>query len=133
MHKNGFMSLEALVSLTVMLFLLNFIVITINANRLDTTLYKYQLLNDIIEVSEKLDYFYTAGHDNLYQGNSVFDNMTDMANDVNYCLLIEDDYGELTNNCPNQAIEDGVSTTRILSNHDGSFSVIRFTMWKNRD
>ena len=126
----GMMSLEALFSLTVMLFLINFVLITVNAGRLDTTFYEYQLLNDILEVSEKTGLLYNVS---ISPGNdlSQLGQMYAVTDDLGYCLKIDEDsklYSE--NSCGYEPGADKVSTTRIIMFKDGASAVVRFTMWK---
>ncbi|MFA5382314.1 MAG: hypothetical protein WC356_04045 [Candidatus Micrarchaeia archaeon] len=80
----GLMSFEAIFSLTILIFFISSLSL-LNTKYIDTTLYEYQLLNDILEVTEK-----NGGMERLSNGDiNVIYEMQDLAKSQGYCLDIK--------------------------------------------
>lgn len=123
------MSLEALFSFLLMLSMLSVISLTNNAQRIDTTLYEYQLLNDVLEVFGKhgemelfADYVDGAG-----DGNAVMARMEEIEKATGYCITFEAGNSSLST-CEDRN-GPSISTTRIIVLRSG-FETLKATMKK---
>jgi len=124
------MSFEAVFSFLLMLSMLSVVSLTNNAQRIDTTLYKYQLLNDVLEVFGKhgeMEFFadYVDGDGNR---DEVMARMEEIGKATGYCLTFEAGNSSLST-CGDR---DGpsISTTRIIVLRSG-FETLTATMKKD--
>jgi hypothetical protein len=123
------MSFEAVFSFLLMLSMLSVISLTNNAQRIDTTLYEYQLLNDVLEVFGKhgeMEQFadYIEGIGNK---DEVLRRMEEIEKATGYCLAFEAGNSSLST-CGDRT-GPSISTTRIIVLRSG-FETLKATMKK---
>lgn len=143
--KKGLMSFEAVFSLAVLIVFIGSLSI-LSSKKIDTTIYEYQLLNDILEVTEK-----NGGIERLSKGDvTVISEMQQIAEIQGYCLDIQLEFEDRTlQNLINNTIiidtninlnfdfpssceenENKVSTTRTIPTYLGEIIVLKAEMWK---
>ncbi|MCC7552223.1 hypothetical protein KO317_00980 [Candidatus Micrarchaeota archaeon] len=143
--KRGLMSFESVFSLAILIIFISSLSI-LKPNYLDTSLYEYQLLNDILEITEK-----NSGIERLSNGDiTVILEMQEIAQKQGYCLDItlelidrtipnmEDEfiiinqtlYIELTFPSLCEERVNKVSTTRTIPAYLGEIIVLEAKMWK---
>lgn len=125
------MTFEAIFSFLAMLAMLSAVSLTYDAQRIDTTLYEYQLLNDVLEVFEKhgemglfADYVEGAG-----DGGEVLGRMEEIEEATGYCLAFEAGPSSIST-CEDREGQS-ISTTRIIVIRSG-FETLKATMKKER-
>jgi len=125
-------SFETVFSLLIFLLLIQSLVITQNANQIDTTLYEYQLVNDIAETIEK-----TNCYDNYLTGGMIARNnhLNDISQGIGYCIKVEDkSFGIITNEyntCNQEPINNVISTERHVPLTVNVINV-KYIIWQER-
>lgn len=116
--KKGLMSFEAVFSLAVLLIFVSSLALIANVKPVNTTVYEYQLLNDILEVAEK-----NGGIERLssYGDVTVLDEMQSLASEHGYCLNLE-----ITKNIDINPLKD-----LIESLDGGEFIADNSEVWQN--
>ncbi len=143
--KKGLMSFEAVFSLAILIFFISSLNV-LNTRQIDTTIYEYQLLNDILEVTEK-----EGGIERLSNGDlTVINEMQNLAETQGYCLDIKlqqnsrtisnfEDVFQIINldinieatyhsSCDESL--NKVSTIRTIPTYLGEIIILEAEMWK---
>ncbi len=143
--RKGVMSFEAVFSLAILLVFISSLTL-LNTKKIDTSLYEYQLLNDILEVTEK-----NGGIERLSNGDiTVISEMQEIAQKQGYCLditlelkdrtipniveefIIINQTVDIEFDFPSSCEEkiNKVSTTRTIPTYLGEIIVLEAKMWK---
>ncbi len=122
--SKGQISLEAVFGFTVIVFLVGFMILTKGSYRLDTTPYEYYVMNDILEVSEKLGYTYN------YTTPNDLQQIVNLAKPLGFCMMAEDMGSRITTDGCDSPRDDVITTTRVYIDNLGQPHTVRFWLWK---
>ena len=117
--------LEATVSLMVLISFLSFVASDFHAKKLDDSLYRYQLVNDVWRTlylrGDFTDFSFDSG--NLARGRTEQD-LKHIGEMTGFCIFIG---GERITNCRGESVEEIVSTERIAM-VDGELEMVAVSL-----